>query len=377
MSALLCRTFFLFRFLHPRFPCRNMSLGISNNNKAYSIKGYLKNIEEDEMTFNLEKKEYEIGRKYLAQIMGYDPVHFTPEQVNEAIEYLLPSSLYTKRARPVFKEPHLVFPPQKQLQCDMNGRPLSSYFYTTYQNFYKIMNEAVYKLEELKLRVDQSYFDKTTNKSSSKGICCVTPSDFISKVNLMKMINENISNAQYSQWLVLMKRLSEHPLSYMVEEFIQRFKTQICDATSEIKLPEPSLDSLTNRKCVQAFGQKKNSFAEVTLYMPGAGDFTVNGKRFLEIFPELGNREQVVFPLQQTNTIGKVDIVATVSGEGSSSLANALRLAIARCLASMLPTDQGKNRLLVTGLLSQDNRFAERKQPGQRKARKKPIWKAR
>ncbi|VDP26012.1 unnamed protein product [Schistosoma margrebowiei] len=48
-------------------------------------------------------------------------------------------------------------------------------------------------------------------------------------------------------------------------------------------------------------------------------------------------------------------------------------MAIARCLASMLPIDQGKNRLLVTGLLSQDNRFAERKQPGQRKARKKPI----
>ncbi|XP_018644314.1 mitochondrial ribosomal protein S9, putative [Schistosoma mansoni] len=72
-------------------------------------------------------------------------------------------------------------------------------------------------------------------------------------------------------------------------------------------------------------------------------------------------------------TVGKVDIIATVSGDGSSSLANALRLAIARCLASMLPIDQGKNRLLVTGLLSQDNRFAERKQPGQRKARKKPI----
>ncbi|VDP50729.1 unnamed protein product [Schistosoma mattheei] len=74
------------------------------------------------------------------------------------------------------------------------------------------------------------------------------------------------------------------------------------------------------------------------------------------------------------DTVGKVDIIATVSGDGSSSLANALRLAIARCLASMLPIDQGKNRLLVTGLLSQDNRFAERKQPGQRKARKKPIW---
>lgn len=61
------------------------------------------------------------------------------------------------------------------------------------------------------------------------------------------------------------------------------------------------MDSVTNRKCVQAFGQKKNSLAEVTLYMPGTGDFTVNGARLLEIFPELGNREQIVFPLQQTS----------------------------------------------------------------------------
>lgn len=55
------------------------------------------------MILSIEKKEYENGRKFLAQVMGYDPVHFTPEQVNEAIEYLLPSSLYAKRARPVFK----------------------------------------------------------------------------------------------------------------------------------------------------------------------------------------------------------------------------------------------------------------------------------
>ncbi|TNN05545.1 28S ribosomal protein S9 [Schistosoma japonicum] len=309
--------------------------------------------------------------------MGYDPTHFTTEQVNEAIEYLLPSSLYSKRSRPIFKEPHLVFPPQKKLQCDKNGRPLNSYFYTTHQNFYKIMNEAVYKLEDMNLQVDQSYFNKIIIPSQVNKIRCAASSDYISKADLMNMTNEIISDAQYEQWLVLMKRLTEHPLSYLAEEFLRRFRTQQCDAVSDIELPEPFLDPVTNRKYVQAFGQKKNSFAEATLYMPGTGEFKVNEKRLLEMFPELGNREQIVFPLQQTNTIGKVDIVATVNGKGPSCLANALRLAIARCLASMLPVDQGRNRLLVTGLLAQDNRLAERKQPGQKKARKKPIWKAR
>ncbi|CAH8623380.1 unnamed protein product [Heterobilharzia americana] len=329
------------------------------------------------MTLNIERREYESGRRYLAQIMGYDPVHFRSEQVRDAIEYLLPSSLYAKRARPTFKEPDLIIPPKKRLQCDMNGRPLSSYFYTTNQNFYKIMNEAVYKLEGIKLQVDRSYFDKISVKPPPKGKSDPTSSNWLSRSELIKMINENVTDMQYENWLVLMNQLSEHPLSYLVEEFLQRFRIHHNDIASDIEFPKPSLDFATNRKYILAFGQKKNSFAEATVYMPGTGNFTVNGKRLLEIFPDLGNREQIMCPLQQTNTVGKVDVFATVSGEGSSSPANALRLALARCLASMLPVDQGKNRLLITGLLTQDNRFAERKQPGQKKARKKPIWKAR
>lgn len=73
-------------------------------------------------------------------------------------------------------------------------------------------------------------------------------------------------------------------------------------------------------------------------------------------------------------TLGKVDVKAKLSGEGTSSPANAMRLAISRCLASLLPDEQGRQRLLVSGLLTQDDRFAERKKPGQKKARKKPIW---
>ncbi|KAK4474360.1 hypothetical protein MN116_001523 [Schistosoma mekongi] len=370
-------TLSLKKYFQTTVSSKDSSSGIPNSKNTNPTKSYLKNIEKIEIIHSIEKREYDSGRKYLAQIMGYDPIHFTTEQVNEAIEYLLPSSLYSKRSRPVFKEPHLVFPPQKKLQCDINGRPLNSYFYTAHQNFCKIMNEAVYKLEDMNLQVDHSYINKTTIPSQVNEIRCATSSDYVSKGDLMKMTNEIISDAQYEQWLVLMKRLTEHPLSYLAEEFLRRFRTQQCDAISDTELPEPFLDLVTNRKYVQAFGQKKNSFAEATLYMPGTGGFKVNGKQLLEMFPELGNREQIVFPLQQTNTIGKVDIVATVSGQGSSCLANALRLAIARCLASILPIDQGRNRLLVTGLLTQDNRLPERKQPGQKKARKKPIWKAR
>lgn len=74
--------------------------------------------------------------------------------------------------------------------------------------------------------------------------------------------------------------------------------------------------------------------------------------------------------------LGTVDIVARIADTvtGSSSKANALRLAISRALACFLPGDLGFHRLRAAGLLTQDDRFSERKKPGQKKARKKPIW---
>ncbi len=74
--------------------------------------------------------------------------------------------------------------------------------------------------------------------------------------------------------------------------------------------------------------------------------------------------------------LGSVDIVAKIADTetGQSSKANALRLAIARALACFLPGDLGCHRLRAAGLLTQDDRFSERKKPGQKKARKKPIW---
>ena len=75
--------------------------------------------------------------------------------------------------------------------------------------------------------------------------------------------------------------------------------------------------------------------------------------------------------------LGAVDIEAQVTSDtetGPSSKANAVRLAVARAIACILPGDAGHNRLQAAGLLTQDDRFSERKKPGQKKARKKPIW---
>ena len=42
--------------------------------------------------------------------MGEDPDHFTQEAMDEAIEYLLPSHLFYRDARPKLKHPYTIFP---------------------------------------------------------------------------------------------------------------------------------------------------------------------------------------------------------------------------------------------------------------------------
>ncbi|VDP84375.1 unnamed protein product [Echinostoma caproni] len=170
-----------------------------------------------------------------------------------------------------------------------------------------------------------------------------------------------------------MNRIASHPLACSAEEFIFRYRAGQSQVTSETEYPEPEVDPITQQKFITSYGQKRMCFAEVCVRLPGSGQIDIDGKNLLEAFPDLGNREQIMFPFLVTHTLGKVDVKAILSGTGTSSPANALRLGISRCLASLLPDEKGRQRLLVSGLLTQDDRFAERKKPGQKKARKKPI----
>ncbi|CAL8075699.1 unnamed protein product [Calicophoron daubneyi] len=341
-----------------------------------SIKLYLKRIQEYETMLETERQDFERGRRYLAQIMGEDPATFTQEKIDESIKYLFPSNLFCLKARPKLKPPEDVFPKERRLQCDPDGRPLHTLFYTQHPNFYSVMHEAVYQLEDMKNEYD-GIFTGFTSQSKSRAPISLLSTEWFTKAELEEAISESVTDDQYEQWLLLMNRLAAHPFANLGKEFILRFRSNATKTVREETYPEPELDPVTHRRYMRSFGQKKNAFAEATVYMPGTGKITVNDKHMLEVFPNLGDREQIMSPLQLTKTLGQVDITAKVTGDGSSSPANALRLAISRCLASLLPEDVGKNRLRVAGLLQQDNRFGEKKKPGQPKARKKPIWKAR
>jgi small subunit ribosomal protein S9 len=62
----------------------------------------------------VKTEEYEIGKRHLARMMGENPDNFTQAEVDKAIEYLLPSGLFAKKARPFLKHPEDYYPKSKR-----------------------------------------------------------------------------------------------------------------------------------------------------------------------------------------------------------------------------------------------------------------------
>ena len=77
-------------------------------------------------------------------------------------------------------------------------------------------------------------------------------------------------------------------------------------------------------------------------------------------------------PLNATNTLGKVDIVATVEGGGVSGQAGALRHGISRAL--LLVNPEYRAILKKAGFLTRDPRMKERKKYGLKAARRAPQF---
>ncbi|VDM36308.1 unnamed protein product [Hydatigera taeniaeformis] len=324
-----------------------------------------------------ERVKYDSGRKFLARLIGQNLSTFNQEGIDEAIRYLFPSSLASRKAHPKLKSPEEVYPEKKRIQFDKTGRPFHDLYYTGRPAYYEVMHKATALLEELNGKFDRGYIYRDYTAFKNPKPLVVAASEWLTKEQLRRKLLEPVSDTMYEDWMRLMNALLKHPLSWHAEDFIHSFRAAIQEATYKDVFPEPQLDPEKHSRYVVTYGQKKHAFVELRMTHPGVGRFTINDKQLLEYFPHLGDREQIMFPLQYTDMLGAVDVVTRVASDtetGHSSKANALRLALARALACFLPGDSGQNRLRAAGLLTQDDRFSERKKPGQKKARKKPIW---
>ena len=121
----------------------------------------------------------------------------------------------------------------------------------------------------------------------------------------------------------------------------------------------------------RATGRRKESVCRAR-FIPGTGQWSINGRPFEDYFPSPTHRMIITEPLRITNTEGRYDILAKIEGGGTSGQAGALRHAIARALADLDPDLRGI--LKKAGFLTRDAREKERRKYGLKKARKAPQY---
>jgi small subunit ribosomal protein S9 len=120
-----------------------------------------------------------------------------------------------------------------------------------------------------------------------------------------------------------------------------------------------------------ATGRRKTSIARVTL-IPGAGNILVNKRAFTAYFQREVDQTVALEPLKLTNTLNKFDVIARLTGGGTTGQTGAFRLGISRALIKF--DEATKSTLRKAGCLTRDPRMKERKKPGQKGARRKFQW---
>lgn len=115
-----------------------------------------------------------------------------------------------------------------------------------------------------------------------------------------------------------------------------------------------------------ATGRRKTAVARVWL-APGAGKITINDRDDENYFERATGRMVIRQPLEETELLGRYDVLATVRGGGSSAQAGAIRHGITRALIKIDPALRSK--LKAAGYVTRDPRKKERKKYGQRGAR--------
>ena len=119
-------------------------------------------------------------------------------------------------------------------------------------------------------------------------------------------------------------------------------------------------------------GRRKSSVARVRVFPNGTGTITINGRDIDDYFGLETLKLIVRQPLDATDTLGKVDIGATVTGGGVTGQAGAIRHGISRALLEM--NAELRPVLKAAGFLTRDPRMKERKKYGLKAARRAPQF---
>lgn len=118
-------------------------------------------------------------------------------------------------------------------------------------------------------------------------------------------------------------------------------------------------------------GRRKTAVARVRL-VPGNGNILINDRDVEDYFNRKSLIQDLMSPLEVTNTTDNLDVLVNVNGGGLSGQAGAVRHGIARALLEV--DGDYRKPLKDAGYLTRDSRMKERRKYGHKKARKSPQF---
>lgn len=347
-------------------------------NISKSMISYLKRARDHKEFLLRETKEFERGKRHLANMMGVNSEEMTQGDVDQAIKYLFPSGLFDKRARPIMKHPDLIYKAEKDAQFDIEGRPHHYLFYTVKPNYHESLSTISHLLRELNKYEDARLAEGILDPPD--GSCYNMPGRaWLSQQEVHDKLLEPISETDYEYLIKCLDHLSNHPYSSRAKSFIESFSYELPERSVNLTLPEILRDEKTGQIYTDVLERTREHRVRVKTVLNGTGQVDIEGHDILYL-PEPYMRQAIFFPLSLAKMQDKVDIFATIVERpdklGFGAVAKCIRQAVSSSLAAYVDVET-RERIRLAGLLSIDVRVAERKKFGQEGARRKYTWKKR
>lgn len=252
-----------------------------------AMRAYLERSRKQEEFMKEKRAEYELGKRHLANMMGWNPETITQNDIDEAIRYLLPSGLFEPTARPIMKPPEEIYPKEKTAMFDVEGRPFSSFFYTSKPLYYEYLHdihEAFLKLNHFQ----DSMFAQGILKAPKEATIDLVGSQWISYDEYIRLTMEEVFEYEYDYMITALERLAKHPYSARAKDIFMKYRKPMVSVTSQIEVPPPTIDEQTGRMYAESEGVRKNCRALVRAYANGTGKVDINGKdlSYFDFFKE-------------------------------------------------------------------------------------------
>jgi small subunit ribosomal protein S9 len=343
-----------------------------------SMMSYLKRAREHKEFLLRETKEFERGKRHLANMMGVQPQEMTQADIDDAIKYLFPSGLFDKRARPMMKHPDLLYMAQKDAQFDIEGRPHHYLFYTAKPNYYESLSTLAQHIRDLNKYEDERLAEGILNPPDD-GRAIVSNREWLSAEEMGAKFLEPLSEHEHEYMVKCLIHLSKHPYSSRVRTFLEEFSKPLPERSLQLELPEIVRDAQTGLVYTELVERHREHRVKVKTILNGTGKVEIDGNDILCI-PEPYMRQAIFHPLRITKMQDKVDIYANIVHQpqklGWGAITHCIRTAVSLSVAAYVDPET-RERLRLSGLLTRDTRLRERKKFGQEGARRKYTWKKR